>query len=58
MKQYINNLYNDDWTKELVYEFTDPLKISMFVPKYPVHYYVKDFGKQLKEHYGRNASVL
>ena len=52
MKQYINDLLTENWTDELTYEFTDILKINMFVPEYPVHYHVKDFGKKIKEHYG------
>ena len=56
MKQFINNLYTEDWTKELIYEFTEPLKINTFVQQYPVHYYIKDFSKKLKENYGKILS--
>lgn len=58
MKQYINNLMTEDWTNELVYEFTQPLRINTFTPNYPVHYYVKSFGTKLKDNYDRNASLL
>ncbi len=52
MKQFINGLATDDWTNELVYEFTDPLRINMFTQNYPVHYHIKDFGKKIKDNYG------
>jgi hypothetical protein len=58
MKQYINNLMTEDWTNELVYEFTKPLRIHTFTPNYPVHYHIKSFGKKLKDNYDRNASLL
>ena len=58
MKQYINDLYTVNWTNELIYEFGDILKIQTFPQQYPVHYHVKDFGKQLKDHYGRIQTVL
>lgn len=52
MKQFVNNLLTDNWTDELVCEFTDPLRINMFTQQYPVHYYVKDFNKELRVNYG------
>ena len=52
MKQWINNTISEDWTKELVCEFTDNLRIQTFPQRYPVHYYIKDFSKTLREHYG------
>ena len=52
MKQYINDLLTDNWTSELVCEYTDPLKIATFPQRYPFHYYIKDFAKELREHYG------
>ena len=52
MKQYINDLMVEDWTKELVYECTEPLKIQSFPQTYPVHYHVKKFSNELKKHYG------
>lgn len=58
MKQYINDLYTDNWTDELVYEFGNTLKIQTFPQQYPVHYHVKSFGKQLKEYYGRIQTIL
>ena len=58
MKQFINNLQTEDWTDELVYEFTNPLRINMFTQQYPVHYHVKDFGRKLNDYYGRIQTVL
>lgn len=52
MKQFINNTVTEDWTKELVYEFTNPLKIQTYPQLYPVHYHIKDFAKKLKDAYG------
>ena len=51
MKQYINDTFTEDWTKELVYEFTNPLKIQSFPQQYPLHYHIKDFGSKLNDHY-------
>jgi hypothetical protein len=51
MKQYINQTITEDWTNELVYEFTQPLKIQTYPQLYPVHYHMKDFAKKLKEAY-------
>lgn len=51
MKQYINDLYSEDWTKELVIEYTDPIKIATYPQLYPFHYHIKDFVKELKENY-------
>ena len=53
MKTFINNLITDNWTNELVYELTEPIKIQSHVITHPLHYHVKSFGKVLKEHYGR-----
>jgi hypothetical protein len=58
MKQYINNTFTEDWTKEFIYEFGKTLKIQTFPQKYPVHYHIKGFGKIMKEHYGRIQTVL
>lgn len=52
MKQFVNQTVTEDWTKELIYEFTEPLKIQMYPQMYPVHYHIKDFSKKLKEAYG------
>jgi hypothetical protein len=49
MKQYVNNLITEDWTRELVYEYSDRLKINTYTPAYPFHYHVKPFVNVLKE---------
>ena len=51
MKQYINNLLLDDWTNELVYEFSNPLRIHTIPQIDPVHYHIKSFAKKLKDAY-------
>lgn len=51
MKRYINDLLTDDWTKELLTENTNPIKIATFPQEYPLHYYVKDFRYKLKDYY-------
>ena len=52
MKQFINDLLVEDWTNELVYELNPTLKIGTIVQEYPFHYYIKEFNKVLKDHYG------
>lgn len=52
MKKYINDLLTDDWTKELITEFTNPIKIATFPQKYPFHYHKKDFSAILEKKYG------
>jgi len=49
MKQYVNDLFNDDWTKEMIYEYHNNIvKINTVPQQYPFHYHVKDFAKVLK----------
>lgn len=52
MKQLINDTLTENWTNELVCEFTDPIKIQTFPQKYPFHYHVKEFSNTLGKHYG------
>jgi len=52
MKQFINNLIIEDWTKELVYELTDIVKINTYPQRYPFHYHIKSFNDTLRVHYG------
>lgn len=52
MKKFINNTLTDNWTNELTYEFTDPIKIQTFPQLYPLHYYIKGFSNKLETHYG------
>ncbi len=50
MKQMINDLATNDWTQELVTEFTENgFRINTFVQKHPFHYHVKDFNKVVKK---------
>ena len=51
MKKMVNTLLFEDWRHELMYEFTEPMKIVSHPQLYPIHYYVKDFCKELKEAY-------
>jgi hypothetical protein len=53
MKQFINNLMIDDWTKELLFEFNPSLKVNTIVQEYPFHYHVKSFSNIIGEHYGK-----
>ena len=52
MKQHVNDLLTEDWTKELVYEYNDILNIHTFSQYYPFHYHIKDFSKVLGNYYG------
>lgn len=58
MKQYINDLVTEDWTKELVYELNGNVKIQSFPQRHLFHYQVKEFSKVIKDHYGRIQTVL
>lgn len=58
MKQYINDLVTEDWTKELVYELSDHVKVQSFPQRHLFHYQVKEFSKVIKDHYGRIQTVL
>ncbi len=58
MKQYINDLVTEDWTNELVYEFTDAFKVQSFPQRYLFHYQNKEFSKIIKDHYGRIQTIL
>ena len=44
MKQYVNGLPHDDWTKVLVTEFTPVLRVNSYVQSYPFHYHLKSFS--------------
>ena len=52
MKKFINDTKSDNWTNELVYEFTDPLRIQTFPQRYTFHYHVKNFSYKLDKNYG------
>jgi hypothetical protein len=48
MKQMINLLKTEDWTNELVYEILPhTLRINTIPQKYPFHYHIKKFSKEL-----------
>lgn len=48
MKQYINDLNHEDWTKCLVYEILPhSLRINTIPQEYPFHYHVKSFAGKL-----------
>lgn len=45
MKQYINDLQSEDWTKELIYEINNnSLRVNTFPQLYPFHYHNKKFS--------------
>ena len=44
MKQFINDLQSEDWTKELVYEVnSDSIRVNTLPQLYPFHYHIKTF---------------
>lgn len=48
MKQYINDLMSEDWTKELIYEINSScLRINTFPQLYPFHYHIKNFSYKI-----------
>lgn len=52
MRGRINNLSQEDWTKELTWELDESrIRINTIDQKYPFHYIVKSFSKVLNEHY-------
>lgn len=51
MKHMINNLYTNDWTNELVYEFNDEsFRVNTFVQTHPFHYHIKEFSEVIHGH--------
>jgi hypothetical protein len=48
MKRFVNSLVTEDWTKELVIETHDVLKINTIPQRYPFHYHVKSFHENLR----------
>jgi hypothetical protein len=52
MKQFINDLKTEDWTKELVYEISKKsLRVNTFTQVYPFHYHVKTFSEKLEHEF-------
>lgn len=50
MKNFILNTELEDWTNELMYEFTeDNFKIDTIPQLYPVHYHIKSFANVLHQ---------
>ena len=50
MKNFILNTELEDWTNELMYEFTeDNFKIDTIPQLYPVHYHIKSFAHVLNQ---------
>lgn len=48
MKQFINDLMSEDWTKELLYEVNQNcIRINTFPQLYPFHYHIKDFSYKI-----------
>jgi hypothetical protein len=58
MKQKINNLLVEDWTRELVYEIIDnDFRINTVSQLYPVHYHVKSLAKTLEQYYDSRIKI-
>ena len=52
MKQYVNGIPSEDWTKTLVYELLpDVIRINTYPQMYPLHYHVKTFSDKILESY-------
>lgn len=54
MKQYINDLQSEDWSKELIYEINnDSLRVNTFPQLYPFHYHNKNFSTIIQNELNR-----
>jgi len=52
MKQMINGTLTENWTDELVYEILpNTLRVNSIPQKYPFHYHIKEFHKELDKVY-------
>jgi hypothetical protein len=52
MKQFVNGIPSEDWTKTLVYEILpDIIRVNTYTQQYPFHYHVKTFSDKLLESY-------
>jgi hypothetical protein len=52
MKQYVNGIPSEDWTKTLVYEvLPDIIRVNTYPQLYPFHYHVKSFSDKILESY-------
>lgn len=56
MKQFVNGIPSEDWTKTLVYELLpDVIRINTYPQMYPLHYHVKSFSDTILESYTWNT---
>jgi hypothetical protein len=54
MKGQINELSQEDWTRELIWELDGSnIRINTVDQEYPFHYNIKEFSKVLNEHYDK-----
>lgn len=52
MKQYVNGIPSEDWTKTLVYELLpDTIRVNTYPQLYPFHYHIKSFSDKILESY-------
>jgi hypothetical protein len=52
MKQYVNDIPSEDWTKSLVYEvFPESIRVNTYTQYYPFHYHIKSFSNKILESY-------
>jgi hypothetical protein len=52
MKQYVNGIPSEDWTKTLVYEvLPDIIRVNTYPQLYPFHYHIKSFSDKILESY-------
>jgi hypothetical protein len=52
MKQYVNGIPSEDWTKTLVYEvLPKTIRVNTYTQQYPFHYHIKSFSDKILESY-------
>jgi hypothetical protein len=52
MKQYVNGIPSEDWTKTLVYEvLPEIIRVNTYPQMYPFHYHIKSFSDKILESY-------
>ena len=52
MKQYVNGIPSEDWTKTLVYEILPKtVRVNTYPQLYPFHYHIKSFSDKILESY-------
>ena len=55
MKQFVNGIPSEDWTKTLVYELLpESIRVNTYTQRYPFHYHVKSFSDKILESYSWN----